>query len=424
MRILLINTSERTGGAAIAANRLMQALKRKGRVKARMLVRDKQTDRLAVVGVGGKWTMPLRFLWERLAIYLANGLSRKNLFQVDFANAGVNVTKMSEFKRADVIHLHWVNQGFLSLSDLDALMHSGKPVVITMHDQWYYTAICHYAGDCDKYVNGCSKCDMLRFRGGLFTDVARRVFERKQKAYAGANLTFVGCSKWIADMASRSLLTDGSRVTSVANAIDTDLFCPMDRMAARMDLALPADKHVLLFGCQRITDERKGFKYLVEAFDIIAEENPELAQRIVIAVVGGASDKVRSLVPFNIVPIPYLNSEEQMVKLYNAVDLYVTPSLQDNLPNTIVEAMACGVPCVGFRVGGIPEMIDHKLNGYVADYCDARDFARGIEWGLSTDRQPLEREARRKALDTYSEAVVAEKYIAVYREALKRMTNG
>lgn len=423
MRVLLINTSERTGGAAIAADRLMQALKRTGRVKAKMLVRDKQTDRLTVVGVGGKWTMALRFLWERLVIFLANGLSRKNLFQVDFANAGVDITGMSEFQQADVVHLHWVNQGFLSLDGLEAIMHSGKPVVITMHDQWYYTAICHHATTCTKYMEGCTRCDMLRFHGGLFTDVARRVYDRKAKAYKGASLTFVGCSRWITDLASRSRLTEGHRVTNIVNAIDTELFCPKDKMAARMDLALPADKYILLFGCRRITDELKGFGYLVESFKILTEENPELAQKIVVAVVGGASDKVRSLVPFNIKSIPYLSSEEQMVKLYNAVDLYVTPSLQDNLPNTIVEAMSCGVPCVGFRVGGIPEMIDHKQNGYVADYCDARDFARGIEWGLSTERQPLERAARRKALDTYSESVVAEKYIDVYKDAQKRMSN-
>ncbi len=107
-----------------------------------------------------------------------------------------------------------------------------------------------------------------------------------------------------------------------------------------------------------------------------------------------------------------------MVKLYNAVDIYATPSLQDNLPNTIVEAMSCGIPCVGFRVGGIPEMIDHEGNGYVAEYCDANDFAQGILWTLSVDNYPeLSRAARTKALNTYSESAVAKKYIEVYDNA-------
>ena len=151
MRVLIVNTSERVGGAAIAANRLMEALKKNG-VKVKMLVRDKQTDHLTVLSIGHHWMQPLKFIWERLCIFIANNFSRKNLFQVDIANAGTDITKLSEFQRADVIHLHWVNQGFLSLADIDKVMHAGKPVVITMHDQWYFTGICHYSGKDRKSV--------------------------------------------------------------------------------------------------------------------------------------------------------------------------------------------------------------------------------------------------------------------------------
>jgi len=118
-------------------------------------------------------------------------------------------------------------------------------------------------------------------------------------------------------------------------------------------------------------------------------------------------------------PVSYVKDPEEMVRLYNTVDLYVTPSLQDNLPNTIVEAMACGIPCVGFNVGGIPEMIDHKRNGYVASYRNANDFARGIEWALQADYESLSTAARQKALDTYSEEAVAKKYMDVYASNLK-----
>ena len=141
MRVLIINTSERIGGAAIAATRLMKALKKKG-VKARMLVRDKQTDHLTVVTAGSCWKHSLHFVWERLCIFIANGFCMKKLFLVDIANAGTDVTSCPDFKRADVIHLHWVNQGFLSMDDIGKILHSGKPVVITMHDQWYFTGVC------------------------------------------------------------------------------------------------------------------------------------------------------------------------------------------------------------------------------------------------------------------------------------------
>lgn len=411
MRVLIINTSERVGGAAIAANRLMEALKKQG-VKAKMLVRDKQTDRLTVVAVGQRWLQPIRFVWERICIFLANGFSRKSLFLTDIANTGNDITSHPEFVHADVVHLHWTSQGFLSLSDIDRIMHSGKPVVITMHDQWYFTGVCHYSADCERYTEECHHCPLMA--GHLLGDVARRVFRRKLRIYADAPLTFVGCSQWMADLARRSPLTRGHRVVSIPNAIDTDLFRPTDQAEARQALALPADKQLLLFGCQRITDPRKGFTLLVEALRLAVQEQPNLADRICLVVVGGKTEDISSLMPVEVIPISYVSDPLQMVQLYNAVDAYVTPSLQDNLPNTIMEALACGTPCVGFRVGGIPEMIDHQQNGYVATYRDAQDFAEGIVWTLQADRDTLSRQARNKVMVTYSENAVARKYIDVY----------
>ena len=125
MRVLIVNTSERTGGAAIAANRLMEALKNNG-VKVTMLVRDKQTPQITVSATGAKWLMAIRFLWERLVIWAATGFNKKDIWQVDIANVGTDITKTDEFKKADVIHLHWVNQGFLSMKGLKKILNSGK----------------------------------------------------------------------------------------------------------------------------------------------------------------------------------------------------------------------------------------------------------------------------------------------------------
>jgi len=411
MRVLIINTSERVGGAAIAANRLMQALKKNG-IKVKMLVRDKQTDHLTVFSVGHNWTQPIKFLWERLCIFIANNFSRKNLFQVDIANTGTDITQHTEFQRADVIHLHWVNQGFLSLSNINKILHAGKPVVITLHDQWYFTGICHYSGNCQKYQELCHHCELMR--GTLWGDLAKQVFLKKEKLYSDVQLTFVGCSQWMANLAKTSKLTQGHKVVSIPNAIDTDLFCPQDKMQARQAFNLPKDKRLLLFSCQRITDERKGFHYFVEALQLLKQQRPDLAKGTEIVVVGGEAESLRHRVPFNIFPISYVSDPQKMVQLYNAVDLYVTPSLQDNLPNTIMESMACGTPCVGFNVGGIPEMIDHQENGYVAAYKDAQDFANGILWTLGADQGILSRQARNKVMTTYSEDAVAYKYKDVY----------
>ena len=417
MRVLIVNTSERTGGAAIAANRLLRALNHNG-VEARMLVRDRKTDSPDVVNIPQSWRLKAHFLWERGVIWLADGLSKQNLFQVDIANAGTDITGMEAFKWADVIHLHWTNQGYLSLNDLDKILSSGKPVVVTMHDQWYFTGICHYSGNCDKYQSQCEKCPMLN-RGGCM-DLAKRVFTRKQLIYADKNITFVGCSKWIADLASKSRLTQGHRVTNVPNAIDTSVFGPTEQAEARKTHDLPTDKKLLLFGAQRITDERKGFRYLAEACDHLMKNHPTLAQELEVVVLGGDAQSVATALPFPVHVVNYLNDEKDIALLYSAVDLFVTPSLQDNLPNTIVEAMSCGTPCVGFNVGGIPEMIDHQSNGYVAAYRDSADFARGIAWALEPSRlSALREQARQKAVATYSEPNVAQGYLDIYRSAIE-----
>ena len=417
MRVLIVNTAERTGGAAIAANRLLHALNHNG-VEARMLVRDRKTDSPQVASIPPSWRLRAKFLWERGIIWLANGLSKRNLFQVDIANAGTDITRMEAFKQADVIHLHWVNQGFLSLGDMERIMTSGKPVVMTMHDQWYFTGICHYSGNCDKYQTQCSHCPMLT-GGGIGTDLARRVYDRKRTIYSLKPMAFVGCSRWMADLARKSPLTQGHLVTNIPNAIDTDVFTPMDQAAAREHHALPADKRLLLFGAQRITDERKGFRYLKEACEHLVQNYPELARQMGVVVLGGDAETVKSALPLPVYTVGYLSNEAEIAQLYNAVDLFVTPSVQDNLPNTIVEAMSCGTPCVGFNVGGIPEMISHEQDGYVARYRDSQDFAHGIVWCLDGNRlATLRQKARADALNTYSESAVASRYQEIYRSLL------
>ena len=411
-RVLLLNTSERTGGAAIAASRLLRALNKHG-VASSLLVRDKQTSNVSVRSVGSKLLMAFRFVWERLIIYVWSGFRKKNVWQVDIANVGADVTKTPEFRHADVIHLHWVNQGFLSIRGLREILLSGKKIVVTMHDMWYFTGICHYSGECDKYKTQCSACPLLN--SSPWMDYAKKVFRKKAEMYADANITFVGCSRWMADMARSSTLTQGHEVVNIPNAIDTDHFAPFDKDAARQIMGLPPKRKLILFGSQRITDERKGFSYLSDACKILSYVYPELSRQLTVVVVGANSREVTASVPLDVIPVEYVSDERSMISLYNAVDLYVTPSLQDNLPNTIMEAMACGTPCVGFDVGGIPEMIDHQQTGYVVRYKDASDFAIGISWCLEDSRySTLCKNSRQKVLDEYSEKRVAELYKKAY----------
>ncbi|MBQ4387355.1 MAG: glycosyltransferase family 4 protein [Prevotella sp.] len=416
MRVLIVNTSEKTGGAAVAANRLTEALNNYG-VKAKMLVRDKETEQLTVCGLRSSWRLRCHFLWERLVIWLHLRLKRTHLFEIDIANCGTDVTQLPEFKEADVVHLHWVNQGMLSLKDIRKMMEA-KPVVWTMHDMWPATAVCHYTRGCEQFRTECGCCPLLP--GNSRHDLANKVWKRKQQMLSGRRVTYVCCSQWLAEEAQQSALLHGQRVVSIPNTIDTRLFCPQDKKQAKTALQLPTDKRVILFVSQRVTDPRKGVSYLVEAIRQLAEAHPAMQEHCVVAILGGHAEEVAGQLALPAVPLGYVNDAKRIVQVYNAADVFVLPSLEDNLPNTLMEAMACGVPCVGFRVGGIPEMIDHEQNGYVAAVGQAEDLARGIHYVLEeADYEALSRQCLQKVARCWSGQSVAKRYVEVYEEAIK-----
>ena len=415
MRVLIVNTSERIGGAAIAAGRLVEALKNNG-IKAKMLVREKQTDRLSVIELKKNWWRVWQFIWERILIWKENRFKKHNLFAVDIANTGTDITVLPEFQAADIIHLHWINQGMLSLNDIRKILLSGKPVVWTMHDMWPCTGICHHARECDKYHQECHHCPYI-YKGGGKKDLSNQVFKKKKEIYQSAPVTFVTCSRWLKERAGQSALLNGHTIVDIPNPISTGLFKPQNSLAARNKMKLPTDKKLILFGSVKVTDKRKGIDYFVESCKLLAEMHPELKEELGVVVYGKNSEQLKPLIPFQVYALDYISNEKDLVNIYNAVDLYVTPSLEENLPTTIMEAMACGVPCVGFNVGGIPEMIDHLHNGYVAEYKSSEDLANGIFWTLSeSEYQSLSEEACRKAVSNYSESIVAKKYIDIYNK--------
>ncbi len=417
MRVLIINTSERTGGAAVAANRLMEALNNNG-VKAKMLVRDKETDSITVVGVGNGMWAQRHFLWERFNIFRRLRFSKAHLFDLDIANSGFDVTGMREFQEADVIHLHWVNQGMLSLAGIRKIVQSGKPVVWTMHDAWPSTAICHLTMGCNKFKSRCHHCKYLP-HGGSDHDLSARVWEQKKAIWQQSDIYFVACSRWLEREAKQSVLTSGHNVTSIPNPIDTRLYQCKDKAQARQRLSLPADKRLILFVSQRVTNVNKGMEYLVEACRQLVERYPAMKENTAVVILGGHAEEVSGLLPLTAYPLGYVSDERKIVDVYNAADVFVLPSLSENLPNTIMEAMACGVPCVGFKVGGIPEEIDHLKTGYVAEYRDAADLMKGIHWVLEeADYHSLCAQALRKVAVTYSQNAVALRYIEVYNHAM------
>lgn len=230
----------------------------------------------------------------------------------------------------------------------------------------------------------------------------------------GENIYYVACSRWLESEAKRSALLEGQKITSIPNPIDTHKYNRCNKQEARQRLGLPLDKRLILFASQRVTNENKGMSYLIEACQRLSDI-PDLG----VVILGGHAEEVVEQLPLEAYPLGYVNDEHRIVDVYNAADVFVLPSLSENLPNTIMEAMACGVPCVGFKVGGIPEEIDHRRNGYVADYRSAEDLARGIRWILmEADSEELSRNAIHKVAHNYSQQSVAMKYLDVYHQAM------
>lgn len=407
MKVLIINTSDIHGGAAVAAFRLMQALNQKG-VDAKMMVRDAFSNDTHVVPIAKSLCNKWNFYWERGKIFINNRFSKKNLFDISIANTGNSITHHPAFQEADVIHLHWINQGMLSVTELQRIVASGKKVVWTMHDMWPFTGVCHHATTCTHYETGCGNCPYLV--APHKNDISKTVFEQKREAYRQGKITFVACSHWLKDVAEKSPLTASHTVVSIPNPIDTHLYSPQDKTQIRNELNLPLDKKIILFAAVKASDKRKGMDYLIEAAQYMKKQT----ENCMFLIAGNEGEKIATQLPFPSKTLGYVGADK-MPKIYNAADLFVTPSLQENLPNTIMEAMSCGTPCVGFRIGGIPEMIEHQKTGYVATYKDASDLAKGLIYTLfESDNKQLSINARAKVISSYEEGIIAEKYLKIY----------
>ncbi len=410
MRVLHVNTSERAGGAAIAASRLKDALNHKG-VEAVLLVRDRSTKSPTTIAIPQRLRLRWAFLQERLRIWIANGFSRKNLWAVDIANAGTDITALPVFREADIVHLHWVNQGLLSMNQIAKIMRSGKPVVLTMHDMWWCTGICHHACECVRFHAHCHNCPLLQHPGNH--DLSYQLFAQKQATYAHADITFVGVSRWMTAQARRSALAKGHTVVTIPNIIPLRGFQPVERQTARTKFGLPTQAAVIAFGAARIDQPAKGLETLMTAVTHCKR------QGIHLLLFGCLKDQTW----LQRIPCPYtyvgsVDTPRALSDFYSAADIVVNASEYETFGLTLAEAMACGCVPVSFNRGGQTDIITHLKNGYLAQYGDIDDLAAGIDWALDAD---IPAESLRQHIAThFSEDAVAEQYIQLYQSLLKQ----
>ena len=417
MRILIVNTSEKIGGAAIAANRLMDALCNNG-IQAKMLVCNKQTDDKNVICMKGKFQKKWKFVWERVVIWMNNLFNRKNIFKISIANTGFDITNLPEFKEADIIHLHWINQGMLSLNNIQKIIDTGKPIVWTMHDMWECTGICHHAYNCHHFKSTCKNCPFLRFP--CKNDLSNQVFDRKKQIFQFAEFHIVTVSQWLAKQVKDSTLLKDKTITVIPNTLSLSAFKYLGRKESRKNLGLSNQQKIILFGAARIDDPIKGFYILLEAIQYLLTQGIYKRENLHLVTFGKYKypEKVIPSIPIDHTDMGWITDNETLSQLYSAADIVISSSLYETFGQTLIEAQACGCIPISFGNSGQADIIVHKQNGYLAKYLSIKSLAAGIEWGIKEGNDIDKNKMREEVINKYSDNIVAEQYIKLYKKLI------
>ena len=296
---------------------------------------------------------------------------------------GSDISKHDWIEKADFIYVHWILGGFLSIDGLEKLAKLNKPMIVVMHDMWTITGGCFHSFDCQKFLTHCGNCPM--FPEEKEKDLSYKQFDAKLKFYSGYdNLFFVAPSKWLYNLANKGTLLKNKPVFRIPNPLDTNLFKPFEKKVAKKILNIDKYQHVISFGANKITSPYKGWKYLMEALRDLKNNHEEL--NVCLLIFGsGPNKEIQESIPFPCKFMGFIADDYTTNLVYNASNVFVAPSLADNLPTTILESLACGTPVVGFDVGGIPDMIAHKKNGYLAKYKNEKDLSFGLNYCLSKE---------------------------------------
>lgn len=414
MRVLHVSANEARGGAGQAANRLHQGLLRAG-VDSQMFVQERgsRSERVhSAPGKLGKGLEALRPTLDALPVQLLAPAG-----QGSFTPAWLPDGLGSALRRLkpEVVHLHWVAKGFVRIESLRRVR---QPLVWTLHDMWLLSGGCFHSGTCRGYQNRCGNCPILQSRRE--NDLSRWVWRRKQRAWQGLQICLVCPSRWMAEKAAQSALFAQSERRVIANGLDLAQFAPLDGDFARQALGLDPRKRYVLFCAVRPSDNPyKGFAHLPEIFARLNALGWK--DKVELLLVGEAQVGAAAQIPAAVRELGQLGDAAALRLAYCAADALAAPSKTDNLPNTVMEALACGTPVAAFGVGGIPEMIEHRQTGWLAEADDAAGLAHGLDWLLGDrDRlQSLRRAARTSAQHQYDVQRQAQACLDLYRELLE-----
>jgi glycosyltransferase involved in cell wall biosynthesis len=419
VKIVHVNTFETLGGAARSAYRLHQGLRAMGE-DSTMFVRQADSNDPSVTEMHSSRhildRVRRRIRKERIARdFRAYRATRPpGLEPFHDSRSVVWFDFLRDLPKCDILNLHWVANSFLDYESFFAKVPTAIQVVWTLHDMNAFTGGCHYDAGCGRFADCCGRCPQLGSNDPK--DLSHRIWQRKAKAFSrldSSRLQFVTPSRWLAEEIRRSPLAGRFPVSVIPYGLNLNDFAPRGRAACRDILGLPLDAKVLLFVADGLDNERKGFALLTAALAALPRDGP-----VAILSVGRKKPDVAIDMPW--IHVGEVKNDRLLSVLYSAADIFIIPSLQDNLPNTVLEAMACGTPVLGFAVGGIPDMVRPGVTGMLVPPKDVAALGSAIVLLLRDPEQLREMglNCRRVAIEEYSSDLQAIRYSKLYAAAL------
>ena len=419
-KVVLLSTSDIGHGAGVAAFRLHKSLRDAG-TESNMLVCEKLSADPYVFKIKeDPHTRVERFIRGFLH-KLENGLNLlgpQNVFSV----MASGIQRHPLIRNADVVHLHNIHWSNRNLSLL--LLYLKKPVIWTFHDMWPITGHCFYAYSCGRWQTGCGKCPDLDIFPKILYDSTALQWKLKKHIYEKTRPTIVAPSAWLENTAKISPLFSNCRVTRIPYGIDQTEFKFVDKLTARNDLHLDATRKYLAWVASDIKDTRKGFSYFERTMMNLKKLNK--IKNIGILLVGKGESNYRLLKShFQVNIFGHISRSEYLSLVLCASDMLVSTAIQDNLPNIILESFACGTPVAGFNVGGIPDIVKHNVNGYLASVGDCEGLAKGIDSLLSNPMklQDMGNCAVKTVSEEFTYKLQADRHMNLYRQAVEQAVN-
>jgi glycosyltransferase involved in cell wall biosynthesis len=308
---------------------------------------------------------------------------------------GFDITKLKEYREAHIIHIHWLSQGFINLSSFSKIK---KPVIWTMRDMWPFTGGSHYSSDFEKYEK---------------THLSKMIQNFKKKNF-NKNFQFIAISDWLKKEAEKSSVLKNYNIKRIYNNIDIKDFKFIEKNSARFILNIKTKKKIILYGAQNPQSKRKGWNIFVETL-----EKLDKSKYFVLIFGNFWSQKVLNEIGIEYNNIGFIDDKKKLNAIYSSADLFVASSIQEAFGKTWVEAMACETPVVCFDKTCASEIIDHKINGYVAKNFEAKELKEGIEWLCNNFKSKrFNQNNLRSKIINFDAKFIAKKYIDLYKNSL------